>query len=717
MHNNIFTRGNIRSRILKALIGVASLSLISFAIISLDGMRRLGDYSVECSVGLGQEALKISKDALANLVQDGLLRITIDQATLCNSEFLKIESDINVLAAIAEKLWEQPDAFPRNRTYGDREQPADVNRFSVCQLARGVAAERVKYDMELSSAMDTFFRPILANNPNISDFNIGTPDGLFRRFPWGKVPGDYDVRKRDWFKRAMDSGKIGWSDPYVGSIAKNLRINCSKPVFNSRKKPVAVVAINVALNTINSRIISTRLNNMGTAVLVDRNRKIIAREGMSTDGENWADPQKAEYFKLDTASGEQQKLAEELLAARPGIQKGIYNGKECFIAHAPVETTRWSVLIILPVEAVYAPIVPTENAILKEAASVKSQVVGKIQFSLMILSVVFFIIIAAVYFMARRTAKLVTDPIMTLDEGARIIGNGNLEHRIEVHSGDEIEGLANTFNKMTADLREYIRNLTETTAAKERIQSELRVATEIQSSLLPRIFPPFPDRPELDIFASMDPAKEVGGDFYDFFFIDENRICFLIADVADKGVPAALYMMVAKTLLKTEAQRIGAPDEILRGVNNILAVDNENCMFVTVFCCILDIRSGQVQFANAGHNPPLITGSDGFAYMTPKVGFVLGPIPDSDYESESIVLQPGQIIFLYTDGVTEAKNPGAELYGEQRLLDALKRSPAGNLPEMVRFIRNEVQQHANGAPQSDDVTMLAVRYRGPVEKM
>jgi sigma-B regulation protein RsbU (phosphoserine phosphatase) len=301
---------------------------------------------------------------------------------------------------------------------------------------------------------------------------------------------------------------------------------------------------------------------------------------------------------------------------------------------------------------------------------------------------------------------------MVLDDGARIIGNGNLDHRIEVHSGDEIEEQADTFNKMAANLQEYIRNLTETTAAKERIQSELKVATDIQASLLPRLFPAFPDRPEFEVFATMDPAKEVGGDFYDFFFIDENRLCFLIADVADKGVPAALYMMVAKTLLKSEAQRIGAPDEILRNVNNILAADNENCMFVTVFCAILDTRTGEVSFANAGHNPPLVNKPDGFAYMTPKVGFVLGPIPDSAYERESIVLLPGDTLFLYTDGVTEAQNSDSELYGEHRLLDAVKLSGAESLTEMIHFIRAEVTRHADGAPQSDDVTMLAIKFKG-----
>lgn len=711
MIKNIFVLGSIRKRILYALLAVAFLSLFSFALVSLDGMKRLGDYSVKSSTGLGKDALKISKEALETLAQDGLLRTTTDQANLCNAEFKAIEGKVNVLADIAEKVWNNPGAYPKNRSYSITEEPKDRSLISVYQYPKGVDVNQHRKELDISSSMDSFFKPILANSSNISDFNIGAPSGLFRRFPWGPVSPDYDVRKRDWYKRAVESGQPGWSDPYVGAIAKNLRINYSRPVYRNQKL-VAVVAINVPLQTINERIITTQLNKKSTALLVDYQRKIIAREGMSTNSENWEDPQKAEFFSLDLGSGSQKSLEEDLQAGKSGLHRGIYKGKDSFIAYAPVETTRWSVLFVMPIEAIYAPIIPTEQAIVKQAETVESQVVGKIRTSLLVLTVIFFIIIAAVYLVARRTADLITGPIMLLDEGVKVIGNGDLNHRIEIKSNDEIEGLAETFNKMTADLRQYISNLTEATAAKERIQSELKVATDIQASLLPRLFPAFPTRDEFDIFATMDPAKEVGGDFYDFFFVDNDHLCFLIADVADKGVPAALYMMVAKTLLKSEAQRGGSPDKILEAVNNILAEDNENCMFVTVFCAILDTRSGEVFFANAGHNPPLVSTADGFAYMTPKVGFVLGPIQDSVYECECITLKPGETMFLYTDGVTEAKNPADALYGEKRLLETLTQSGSDDLVTMIHSIRADVQQHANGAPQSDDVTMVAVKFRG-----
>lgn len=254
--------------------------------------------------------------------------------------------------------------------------------------------------------------------------------------------------------------------------------------------------------------------------------------------------------------------------------------------------------------------------------------------------------------------------------------------------------------------------LTYVSTARERIQGELNLATDIQASLLPRVFPAFPHRREFDVYASMDPAKEVGGDFYDFFFIDDTHLCFLVADVSDKGVPAALYMMVAKTLLKSEGQRLGDPAEILTSVNNTLSADNDSCMFTTVLCAILNTQTGEVRMSNAGHNPPLIIDSLGVRYLRLKTGLVLGPMSDLTYENDRIMLQSGDTLFFYTDGVTEAQNHENALYGEQKLLHDLERCPMKDPSEMIHCIRAEVTRHANGAPQSDDVTLLAITYRG-----
>ncbi len=263
----------------------------------------------------------------------------------------------------------------------------------------------------------------------------------------------------------------------------------------------------------------------------------------------------------------------------------------------------------------------------------------------------------------------------------------------------------------------FMENLKRETEAKERIKSELRIAHEIQISMLPRIFPPFPGRKEFDIFATMVPAKEVGGDFYDFFFIDKNKLCFLVGDVSGKGVPASLFMAISKTLLKTEALHGLSPDEVLYRVNNTLFPDNDTCMFVTIFCMILDVETGRIQFANAGHNPPLICkDKENFEFLDLPKGCIAGVLENSKFESRELVLKPNDTLFLYTDGVTEAMNPKNELFSEERLKKALlnlKKHNIQNVVDIIYGVSQEIKLFTKGTFQSDDITMLALKYNGP----
>jgi sigma-B regulation protein RsbU (phosphoserine phosphatase) len=712
MNVSSFRPKNIRTRILYALLGTAALSLLCFGLVSFWSMDNLGRASLKGTVGLSQELLKISKGSLENLSQEGLLKATVDQAALIDAQFGEVENGLKVLVDSAERIWKHPNIYPKKPSYSIHQQPQDPMAASVWQIPGDVAPKTINADLHLSSSMDDFMISVLKSNPNINDCNLATPQGLFRRFPWSaNIDPKYDVRKRDWFNRALSSGKLGWSDPYVGVIARNLRVNCSAPV-KKNQKIVAVIGMNVPLTTIQERIIKMRINNQGKAYLVAKDRRILAREGLVTNSDDWSVKQKGEFFSFDNTEAMPQ-LDKSLASGTPGIIRGILAKQDSFVAYAPISTTGWSVLFALPVEAVYAPIRPTEQAIITQSQVAHGLVYRHIGISMAVLIAVFLLILAGVTLVSRRLAEQITAPILTLEEGAQIIGDGNLEHRLQVQSGDEIQQLGETFNKMAADLSRYIHDLTETTAAKERIQSELKLATDIQASLLPRIFPPFPDRDDIDLYALMDPAKEVGGDFYDFFFLDADRICLVIGDVSDKGVPAALYMMVAKTLLKSEALRDANPAEILERTNSILALDNETSMFVTVFCAILDTRTGQLACANAGHLPPLIQKGDGStACRSFAPGFVLGPMPDIPYSTEQITLSPGDLFLLYTDGVTEAVNPQLEEYGEKRLLTCVIAKPQGTPEEIIHAIRNEVQVFANGASQSDDITLLAVRYKG-----
>lgn len=307
--------------------------------------------------------------------------------------------------------------------------------------------------------------------------------------------------------------------------------------------------------------------------------------------------------------------------------------------------------------------------------------------------------------------RVVTTPIGKLAKFTKgITDSGSFENqRITIKTNDEIEDLGNSFNFMLVELEHYIENLSKITAEKERIGAELDVAKHIQASMLPCIFPAFPERPELDIYATMTPAKEVGGDFYDFFLIDDDRLAMVMADVSGKGVPAALFMVIAKTLLKNVAQTGLSPKDVLEKVNNQLCVGNEAEMFVTVWLGILEISTGELTCANAGHEYPVIKRAGGsYELLKDKHGFVLAGMEGSHYKEYKLQMEPGDRLFLYTDGVAEATDANNNLYGTDRMLDALNRNKDVNCETILHRMKEEIDTFVGEAPQFDDITMLCL---------
>jgi phosphoserine phosphatase RsbU/P len=314
-------------------------------------------------------------------------------------------------------------------------------------------------------------------------------------------------------------------------------------------------------------------------------------------------------------------------------------------------------------------------------------------------------------------AKTISRPIAELTEMTRRIAGGDFTQRITISAKNEIGTLAASFNEMTRRLNESIEHLKETTAAKERIERELQIAHEIQMSMVPKIFPPFPDRSEFDIFAALVPAKEVGGDLYDFFFIDDDHLCFAVGDVSGKGVPASLFMAVTKTLFRATAGNGGTPGEILARLNTDICRDNESCMFVTFFCGILNIRTGQVDYSNGGHNLPYYLHRDGVDPLENLGGISLGLMERSPYASGRMVLRPGDALLLYTDGVTEAMNMSETLYSDERLAQFLGTNRSSAPRPIIGDLISDVRHFAGEAPQSDDITVLALHYFGTTKKM
>lgn len=312
-----------------------------------------------------------------------------------------------------------------------------------------------------------------------------------------------------------------------------------------------------------------------------------------------------------------------------------------------------------------------------------------------------------------RATALMMKPLHNLHNGVSKVAQGDLSYHIEVKTKDEIGDLARAFNQMTTDLNQYITNLKTTTAAKERIQSELELGKDIQRRMLPHVFPAFPERKEFEVFAIMEPAKEVAGDFYDFFFIDEDNFCIVISDVSGKGVPSALFMVIAKTLIQAEAQRGYALEEVIFNVNNALTLNNDTSMFATLFCAVLNLNTGELRMVNAGHNPPVIGNSkDGFEFVDVNQNIAMGVLDNFVYKAETTKLKAGDKILLYTDGITEAFNPLGELFSDERLLSIIRANHEMNSMQLVQKIKQEIKNFAQDAEQSDDITILAITYNG-----
>ena len=327
-------------------------------------------------------------------------------------------------------------------------------------------------------------------------------------------------------------------------------------------------------------------------------------------------------------------------------------------------------------------------------------------------SIIGLTIIAYIFFVR----DMVTSPIGKLTSFTEEITSSNefIGKHIDIKTGDEIESLSLSFNYMLEELEEYIANLSKMTAEKERIGAELDVARHIQASMLPCIFPAFPDLHEFDIYATMNPAKEVGGDFYDYFLVDEEHLALVIADVSGKGVPAALFMMISRTLIKSAAQNGLSPKEVLEKVNNQLCENNDAEMFVTVWIGIMEISTGRMKCANAGHEFPAIQHSGGeWELYKDRHGFVLSGMENSKYREYEITLKMGDRLFVYTDGVAEATDSNNNLYGTDRMIDALNRAGDVDCKGLLDAVRSDIDAFVGEADQFDDITMLTIQITSP----
>jgi sigma-B regulation protein RsbU (phosphoserine phosphatase) len=503
----------------------------------------------------------------------------------------------------------------------------------------------------------------------------------------------YDYFKWPWYTIAKKENKAVWSKPYFDEGGGNiLMLTYSVPFYrkeNNKEVFNGIVTIDLSLEFLQKYIHEFKIYENGYifmltddgSYIAHPNKSYILKETIFTVAEKYKDTGYLEIGK-------------KMIKGKTGFDDYFSQSlrKDCKIYYAPLGlsgSSGWSVGVVIPEDELYADL----NGVTMELF-----LIGLIGYIIILILIIFF-------------ANRITSPLRDLASATTDFGDGDFNAALpDIQSKDEIGVLSNSFKLMQTKLIDYIANLKTTTAAKEKIEQELSVAREIQESIIPHNFPKMK---EFELFALLKPARDVGGDLYDFFMIDDDHLCFAIGDVSGKGVPAALFMAITKTLLRAKSSITKKPQEIIMKMNDDLCKDNETSMFVTFFLGVLNIRTGELEYCNAGHNPPLIhKEDDGFNYFNIDRNIPLGITEEFEMTTNTMFLKPNDIFFIYTDGVTEAMDNDNIEYSEMKLVKTLSEHKDDSVTSMLKNMLFSVEMHAGGADQSDDITMMVVKYLG-----
>ncbi len=520
---------------------------------------------------------------------------------------------------------------------------------------------------------------------------------------------DYDYFSMDWYKIPKEQKKSNWSNSYYDEGGgEQMMATYSQPLYDEKGHIYAIITADISLNwltelvaesdkelnkrfasededtanvTINEKFLMTHLYSF-----------IIGKSGTYITHPLTERIQNDSYFTYcnQNANTADLQAGYDMVDGKSGMATFIRDNIHFTICYAPVARTGWSMATVMP-----------SKVILRSARATVFNII-----IIMLLAMIVLFVVCMV------TVKRVTQPLVRFATLADEIAKGNLDTQLpEIHTKDEMKTLYDTFYMMQTSLKKQMEELKTTTASKTAIESELKVANNIQMSMLPKIFPAYPERDDIDIFGQVTPAKAVGGDLFDFYIRDE-KLFFCIGDVSGKGIPAALVMAVTRAQFRTISMHESHPHRIVRNMNETMCDGNDSSMFVTLFVGVLDLPTGRLRYCNAGHDAPFIISNDDCKLLPCDSNLPIGVIDDWNFAVQEIMLQPMSTIFLYTDGLTEAENGHHKLFAQERIIEQAKIAiqNAYNPKELIEQMTMAVKQFVNGADQSDDLTMLAIQY-------
>jgi sigma-B regulation protein RsbU (phosphoserine phosphatase) len=491
---------------------------------------------------------------------------------------------------------------------------------------------------------------------------------------------EYNYFKWDWYKLPKAAGRALWSEPYFDEGGGNTIMTTYSVPFYKAGRFWGIATVDIAMSQLMSHVGAVEGGRSSYSFIISKQGRFLTH------------PDKSQIMR-----GMIQQV-------NPGLGRLMISGIDGFLRTREPATQRASLIAFAPVangEFSIAIVYP-ESEVMSVAMRLHSEL-------LMLTLAGLAAMLIALVFIARSISR----PISQLSQAAQQVAAGEFAVKLDTRAPvAEVRNLTHAFNKMAHDLQLRMQELRYTTTVKERLEGELSAARSIQMSLLPKTFPAFPERSDVAVHAIVRPAREVGGDFYDFYFIDPDHLCAVIADVSGKGIPAALYMAVTKTLIKANASPELSPAEIMARVNRELCEKRDTGMFVTLLLAILNTATGELKLCNAGHHPPLLIDATGAVTPVSGQSPALGLLPEAAFEICTVRLRAGDTLFFFTDGVTEAVNEGREFFSATRLHEMLRGTQAQRVEEMTRRVVQEVSSFCAARDQSDDISVLALRWTG-----
>lgn len=685
---------------------ILSSVVIYFRCAMQDDLFRLGE-------NFGEKTSEYVWTQTREQTMEAVEQLTVARAAQTDSEMEKIKEDAELVSRAMTRIISNPNDY----------MPRDFYALSSKEIAPNVPfilfSEDIFYnrsralDEEIAIATnieDVLIDIHISYVPNNNSCYIASKNGYFicvdTIVEGENISEPYDARQRTWYKEAQQADKVTFSQIYIDENGDKA-ITCAAPYYNGNEF-AGVVGIGCDIITWYNLLVKTVVSEGRSCFILNKEGNVI----LSSEDDSFFTVTIEDNDLTKSPNEKIADLAKKMTAGKAGVDEVYLDSKLVYISYAPMEATGWSLGILTPSSEVVEMADNTQDYFLEQFKILRGEIENEYS-RLSIIGAIFLLITLALLVTAsNRLTKKFIKPINELTDGVKEISAGNLEKRLDIRTNDELETLANNFNIMTGELKRQMTNLTRVTAEKERIATELDVATRIQVSMLPKNFS-VDER--VDLYATMKAAKEVGGDLYDFYKLDDDHLFITIADVSGKGVPAALFMVAAITNLRNYISALKSPDDLktaIENTNDRLCTNNDGELFVTAFSGVLDLSTGIFRYVNAGHNPPLICRrGKNFEELPMELNFVLGGWEDWQYIQQEIQLEAGDTIFFYTDGVTEAANSDGKLYSLERLQEFLnEREKNSSAKGILEDIQESLQNFSVDAEQSDDITMIAVKF-------